>query len=473
MINEIKGALIITKREVRDQFRDWRIVFPIILLTILFPGLMNFTAHQAVNFVERHNAPIIGDRLIPFLLMIVGFFPISISLVIALESFVGEKERKSIEPLLCSPLSDGQLYLGKLLAAMVPPLLASYLGITVYLIAVRLQIGWKPDLVLLTQILLLTTIQAITMVSGAVVLSSQTTSTRAANLLASFIIIPFALLIQGESIVMFWAVYDVLWWVIFAQILIAILFVRTGVAYFNREEMLGRELDRLDIGWGWRIFKSEFRGEANNIYAWLRFELSKSIRGMKLALLFSSILLFTALFIGYSQASRFPISSDLLSFDHMSKGFLEGLEEIRFFSAGSVTLIWWHNIRVILLATFLGIFSFSILGLLITMLPLVFIGYMVGNIFMAGLSISKFITGLILPHACFEIPALIFAGAAILNLGATLTTPANGKTIGEAWIISLAQWAKLMVGLIIPLFLCAAIVEVFITPRIASILFGG
>ncbi len=201
MLDSLKEALVITKREVRDQFRDWRIVVPIILLTVLFPALMNFTARQAVNFVERHNAPIVGDRLIPFLLMVVGFFPISISLVIALESFVGEKERRSIEPLLCSPLSDWQLYLGKLLAAMAPPLLASYLGIAVYLIAVRLQIGWKPDPTLLIQILLLTTVQAITMVSGAVVLSSQTTSTRAANLLASFIIIPFPLLYNLLSFV--------------------------------------------------------------------------------------------------------------------------------------------------------------------------------------------------------------------------------------------------------------------------------
>ena len=30
------GALIITRREVRDQLRDWRIIFPIIILTIFF-----------------------------------------------------------------------------------------------------------------------------------------------------------------------------------------------------------------------------------------------------------------------------------------------------------------------------------------------------------------------------------------------------------------------------------------------------
>jgi len=43
----IAPALIVTRREVRDQFRDCRIIFPIVVLTILFPGLMNFTARQA------------------------------------------------------------------------------------------------------------------------------------------------------------------------------------------------------------------------------------------------------------------------------------------------------------------------------------------------------------------------------------------------------------------------------------------
>ena len=115
MWTDLQKALVVTRREIKDQFRDWRIIAPIIILTVFFPGLMNFTAQQAVDFVAKYGAPIIADRLIPFLLMVVGFFPISVSLVIALESFVGEKERRSIEPLLSSPLTDVQLYLGKLM----------------------------------------------------------------------------------------------------------------------------------------------------------------------------------------------------------------------------------------------------------------------------------------------------------------------------------------------------------------------
>ena len=298
MLNHMRPALVITRREVRDQFRDWRIIVPIIVLTVIFPWLMNFTARVLVNFVESYGAPVVGDRLIPFLLMIVGFFPISISLVIALESFVGEKERHSIEPLLSSPLRDWQLYLGKLLAALVPPLLASYLGIGVYLFGVYQRVGWKPESTLLIQILALTAVQALVMVSGAVVVSSQTTSVRAANLLASFIIIPMTLLIQAESIVMFWANYSVLWWAIIGQIFIAALLVRTGVAHFNREELLGRELDALNIRWAWGKFSGAFIGQATSPIDWFLHEIPKTLRRLKIPILLITLLLVIATFIG-------------------------------------------------------------------------------------------------------------------------------------------------------------------------------
>ena len=55
---------------------------------------------------------------------------------------------------------------------MVPPLAASFMGITVYLIGVYRQLGWQPEPVLLLQVILLTIVQALLMVSGAVIISS-------------------------------------------------------------------------------------------------------------------------------------------------------------------------------------------------------------------------------------------------------------------------------------------------------------
>jgi len=472
MWNNLRMALIVTRREVRDQFRDWRIVFPVITLTVIFPALMNFTARQAVSFVEKYQAPIVGDRLIPFLLMIVGFFPISVSLVIALESFVGEKERHSIEPLLCSPLTDSQLYLGKSLAAMVPPLLGSYLGISVYLIGVHFQVGWSPPAILLVQIVLLTTVQAILMVSGAIVISSQTTSVRAANLLASFIIIPMALLIQGESMVMFWARYNVLWWIILGQILITGLLIRTGLAYFNREDLLGRELDVLNLGWAWSQFKLSLLGRARTIAQWYRYEINQALQCMGIPILITFFAITIGVIAGAHLAQQFPLPVRLLSFDKLNQGFVEGLEAIKFYSPIGVGTIWWHNIRAVVIAAILGTFSFGVLGLIVLMLPMGFIAYIASNVAMSGSSPLTFLIALVLPHGIIEIPTIILAGAAILRLGATLTAPAEGKTIGEAWVGALARWVKITCGLVLPLFLLAALIEVYITPQIAVWLFS-
>jgi len=472
MLDNLQPAWVITRREVRDTFRDWRIIFPIIVLTLVFPALMNFTARQAILFVEKYDAPLVAERMIPFLLMIVGFFPISVSLVIALESFVGEKERRSIEPLLCSPLSDSQIYLGKLLAAMIPPLAASYMGISVYLIGLYLQVGWTPKPILLIQILTLTTVQAVLMVSGAVVVSSQTTSVRAANLLASFIIIPMAFLIQGESIIMFWARYNILWWAILGQALIAGLLIRTGLAYFNREEMLGRELDVLNLRWAGKRVVQSFRGQARSILSWYRTELPATLLQLRLPIAVSAIGLMIGITAGVSLARDFPIPAELLSFNLLKNGFVEGLEMIKFYSAAGVGVVWFHNLRAVLIATLLGMFSFGVLGLLTLMLPMVIIGYISANIALAGNSPLPFLAALVLPHGIFEIPAILLASASILNLGATLTAPAHGKSLGEAWLVSLAKWSRMLVGLILPLFLLAAAVEVFVTPLVAVLILG-
>jgi ABC-type Na+ efflux pump permease subunit len=211
----LRNALIVTRREVRDSFRDWRIMAPIFILTLVFPLLANGMTGLFTRFFESAGATPLLNNFLPLLPMIVGFFPVSISLVIALETFVGEKERRSLEPLLSTPLTNSELYIGKTLAAMIPPLMASYLGIGIYLGGLIFGTQqWRPEPELILQILCLTTTQALVMVTGAVVVSSQTTSTRASNLLASAIIIPISMLVMLESYIMVTNNRYVLWYIV-------------------------------------------------------------------------------------------------------------------------------------------------------------------------------------------------------------------------------------------------------------------
>jgi uncharacterized membrane protein SpoIIM required for sporulation len=475
MLARLEPALIVMRREIRDMLRDWRIIFPVVILTLFFPGLMNFTASRVLNFVEQYGANIIAERFIPFLLMIVGFFPITVSLVIALESFAGETERRSIEPLLGSPLADWQLYLGKLLASLLPPLAASYMGVIVYLVGIYRNTGWRPEPMFLVLIMILNAVQALVMVAGAVVVSTQTTSVRAANLLSSFIIVPMALLIQGESVMMLWANYSVLWWAVIGQAILAGLLVRMGITHFNREELLGREIDTLNMAWMWKVFRRAFAGQAHNLLEWYTKEIPRSLRRLKVPVVVMALLLVVAIGVGLSQVKYVGSMSKDLGLDqltNLNKDFLNQFRQLGFFSVGGVAYIWLHNLRAVAIAVVLGVFTFGVLGALVLMLPMTLIGFLSGLAGLTGTSPLVYITAFTLPHGLLEIPAMILTGAAILQVGATFVTPARDQTIGEAWIRAMADWARVTVALVVPLFLGAALLEVFFSPSFMIMLLG-
>jgi len=461
------SALIVARREIRDQLRDWRILTPIILLTLFFPLLMNFTAQQAVGFVERYGAPIIGERLIPFLLMVVGFFPISISLVIALESFAGERERLSLEPLLATPLTDADLYLGKMIASLLPPLGAAYLGIAVYLIGLLWRLGWAPPVGLLVQILAITTIQAIVMVSGAVVISSQTTSVRAANLLASFIIIPVGELIIGESMIMFWGRYHILWWIMAALGLIALVLIRMGLRLFNREELLGHELDMLDFQGIWRSFRRRFVAGAQSLGDWYAGILRVSMPGMRFPILITAAALAAGFLAGLSYAEPFTLPAELFDLQGRQEEWLDVLSRFGMLSATGWLRVVFVNMRALILATILGAFTFGILSEILLMAPLGIVGYFAGNLALAGQDPWRYLAALVLPHGVLEIPAAVIAGGAMLQLGMAAISVPKGGSLGEGWIAAFAEWARIMLGVVLPLLICAAALEVFLTPRVA------
>ena len=81
---------MIARREFQDQFRDWRIIVPMFVMVSLFPLIADNTTVQMIGFMNRFGGGIILDRVIPFVILVIGFFPLSFTLIVALESFVGE-----------------------------------------------------------------------------------------------------------------------------------------------------------------------------------------------------------------------------------------------------------------------------------------------------------------------------------------------------------------------------------------------
>ncbi|MGE5464431.1 MAG: stage II sporulation protein M [Syntrophothermus sp.] len=466
---------LVARREVIDQVRDWRIVVPMLVLVSIFPFIADSTTRQAIGFMNRYGGELILDNLIPFVVLVIGFFPLAFTLVVALESFVGEKERGTIEPLLSSPLEDSHLYLGKLLVGVATPLIFSYGSIAAYLILLARRDVQFPSAYMLTLILLLTFAHAVFMVSAAIVISVQATSVRAASLLASFVIVPVAFLLQAETILIFWGNEDVLWLAIIAVTLLALLLVRLGLAHFHREYLLGREIDTLNFKLTWRRFRDRFVGNAKSISDWYRHEIPETVRELRQPLIIILVLALVAGIASYLWVVEYvPAHISLTP---------ERVTNIRTFVADNLTdldsmsqrlpapILFLHNARTTVAFLLLGLLSFSTLGLTLFIGNIGLVGGVMGAASLVGFSpLLTFIAG-VLPHGIFELTAVFLATAAMFKVGAQLVTPQTEKSLGEVLLVSLADWFRVFIGLVLPLLAVAAVIEVYVTPQLIKLAF--
>lgn len=475
MQRNLSSIWMVAQREFTDQLRDWRIVVPMFLLVTLFPFIADDTTRQAVSFMNRFGGNLILDHLIPFVVLVIGFFPLSFTLVVALESFVGEKERGTIEPLLSSPIEDKHMYLGKLLVGIATPLAFSFLSIVIYLMLVSRRDVQFPSAYMLTLIFLLTFAHAVLMVSSAIVISVQATTIRAANLLASFVVVPVAFLLQGETILIFWGNEDVLWFAILGVALLAALLVRLGLSHFRREYLLGREIDTINMKWIGRTFAARFKGRATSIREWYLTELPLSLRQLRQPLM---IVIGLGLLTGI--VSYLWVVINMPAYIHLTP---ERIGEFRTFIADNLTnldtlgerlpapMLFLHNARTTLAFLVLGLVSFGTLGLTLFIGNIALVGGVLGAAQLVGYSpLLAFAAG-ILPHGIFELSAIFLATAATLKIGAQLVTPQPDKGLGEILLVSLADWFRVFVGIVLPFLAIAAVIEIYLTPILIKLAF--
>jgi ABC-2 type transport system permease protein len=91
-------------------------------------------AELATYSPEQSMVVLVGVYLLAPLFLILPFMVAS---VIAADSFAGERERNTLEALLYSPISDGELFLAKTLVAWLPSLLATVIGFATYTIVLN------------------------------------------------------------------------------------------------------------------------------------------------------------------------------------------------------------------------------------------------------------------------------------------------------------------------------------------------
>jgi ABC-2 type transport system permease protein len=172
--------------------------------------------------------------------------PLMFSSIIGSDSFVGERERKTLEALLYTPASDGTLFMGKVIASVVPAILISWFAYMVYIIVVNATSWpifgriWFPLATWWPLMFWLTPAISLLGMSATVLISSRAkTFMDAYQLSGSLVVLVLALVIGQVSGVLFLGVLTTLGIGTLVWIVDAVL-IYIAVGTFNRAKLIAK-----------------------------------------------------------------------------------------------------------------------------------------------------------------------------------------------------------------------------------------
>ena len=216
--------LAIINKDLRQIATNKRMFLPLLLvpivLTVLVPSIFVFTIHfipdetseferliellptveQSEN-LEQTVVKLLLNYLLPVFFLII---PIMAASIMAASSFVGEKEKRTLETLLYCPLSLKQIFRAKVLASFLLSMLVSLLSFGIMLLVLESEIFALsgglvvPSLNWLLVLLLVSPAISMIAITLIVRLSAKAQSMEDAQQGAVFLILPILLLIVGQ-----------------------------------------------------------------------------------------------------------------------------------------------------------------------------------------------------------------------------------------------------------------------------------
>jgi ABC-type Na+ efflux pump permease subunit len=194
------------------------------------------------NEIQRITYLLFVYLLAPLFLVI----PMMVANVIAADSFVGEKERKTLEALLYSPTTDRDLYVAKLLTPWLAAGAISTFGFVVYALTVNIATWpvmgqvYLPTVTWLLLVFWVAPAAAGVGLGAIVLISSRTSTMQEAMQVGGIIVVPVVLLVLGQvagllyfDVAVVAALGAVLWMIVLA-------IIWYGLRIFNRGELLSR-----------------------------------------------------------------------------------------------------------------------------------------------------------------------------------------------------------------------------------------
>lgn len=264
----LEKALLVTKKDWEEVFQSKVTLLSVILPLIIplaIPAILievfkysggtfkKFVSVEELDTIRRVLQGVEGmnpNQLFIYIICVL-FIPLlfiifslaSISMVTA-DSFAGEKERKTIEALLASPLTDLELFIGKLFASYIPSIALTYIFFIITVVVVNVStidiFGhiWYPPLVVDIAVFLIAPLYAFLGMTLVIWGSSRVSTVRDASNFAGILIIPVLIFII--SIMVGTIVINYLYLLLVAIILFLLDIAAFYISYktFDRERLI-------------------------------------------------------------------------------------------------------------------------------------------------------------------------------------------------------------------------------------------
>jgi len=179
-----------------------------------------------------------------FLVLLV-LTPVAGSMSVAAYSVIGEKQARTLEPLLATPLTTFELLAAKVLGSLLPALMLTLACFGVYIAGVALFAQPGVFLALLTPtslaiVFVLGPLAALAALQLAVCVSSRVNDARSAQQIGALIILPIAALLVLQLTGSFLLTIPVIAFIALALAGVNVSLMLFGIALFDRESILTR-----------------------------------------------------------------------------------------------------------------------------------------------------------------------------------------------------------------------------------------
>jgi ABC-type Na+ efflux pump permease subunit len=127
----------IVRKEAVELTREKRFLVPLVLVPVLVTGNVVWLVLSIMSNVPPQDESTItlatlSLRFTPVMAILTGALCASLAGVLAIDSFAGERERKTLEPLLASPAEESEIVLGKIAASSWLPTVLGCLAVAVF-----------------------------------------------------------------------------------------------------------------------------------------------------------------------------------------------------------------------------------------------------------------------------------------------------------------------------------------------------